>query len=104
MTSLIMCFIKYVLRIPLRMTDEHLIIGDDAIHGEEAYALFFEGQRSHVKGDYSGSAYPYEASRRGADSGANSGVDIISGESPPNGHVSDGDIDGETDDKISKQA
>lgn len=51
MTSVILAFIKYVLRIPLRMTDEHLEIGDDAIHGEEAYALFFEGQRSHVYGD-----------------------------------------------------
>lgn len=47
MTSLIMLFIKYVLRIPLRMTEEHMLIGDDAIHGEEAYALFYEGQRSH---------------------------------------------------------
>lgn len=53
MTSLIMLFIKYVLRIPLRMTDEHLEVGDDAIHGEEAYALFYEGQRNHWKeGDY----------------------------------------------------
>ena len=51
MTSVIMAFIKYVLRIPLRMSEEHLEIGDDAVHGEEAYALFFEGQRSHVYGD-----------------------------------------------------
>lgn len=29
-----MCFIKYACRIPLRMTEEELIIGDDAIHGE----------------------------------------------------------------------
>ncbi|OJJ44261.1 hypothetical protein ASPZODRAFT_71698 [Penicilliopsis zonata CBS 506.65] len=48
MTSVIMLFIKYVLRIPLRMSDEHLMIGDDAVHGEEAYALFFEGERSHM--------------------------------------------------------
>lgn len=38
-TSAIMCFIKYVCRVPLRMTDEDLIIGDDAIHGEEAYCF-----------------------------------------------------------------
>ena len=38
-TSLIMLFIKYVLRIPLRMTEEELLIGDDAIHGEEAYCF-----------------------------------------------------------------
>ncbi|KAI9672076.1 MAG: hypothetical protein M1831_001889 [Alyxoria varia] len=46
-TSLIMAFIKYVLRIPLRMSDSHLLIGDDAVHGEEAYALFFEGEHSY---------------------------------------------------------
>lgn len=38
-TSLIMLFIKHVLRIPLRMTEEELLIGDDAIHGEEAYCF-----------------------------------------------------------------
>jgi hypothetical protein len=32
-TSLILLFIKYALRIPLRMSDEMLLIGDDAIHG-----------------------------------------------------------------------
>lgn len=40
MTSIIMLFIKYVLRIPLRMSDEMLEIGDDAVHGEEAYTFF----------------------------------------------------------------
>lgn len=39
-TSLIMCFIKYVCRVPLRMTEEELLIGDDAIHGEEAYCFY----------------------------------------------------------------
>jgi Amt family ammonium transporter len=38
-TSLIMCFIKYVLRIPLRMSEAELLAGDDAIHGEAAYVL-----------------------------------------------------------------
>jgi Amt family ammonium transporter len=38
-TSLIMLFIKYALRIPLRLSDEVLMAGDDAIHGEEAYAF-----------------------------------------------------------------
>jgi Amt family ammonium transporter len=38
-TSLILCFIKYVLRIPLRMTEEELIAGSDMIHGEAAYVL-----------------------------------------------------------------
>lgn len=38
-TSLIMAFIKYVCRIPLRMTDEQLVIGDYAIHREEPYTF-----------------------------------------------------------------
>lgn len=38
-TSLILLFIKYVLRIPLRMSDEMCMIGDDAFHGEAAYVF-----------------------------------------------------------------
>lgn len=43
MTPLILYFIKYVLRIPLRMSEEDLLIGDDAIHGEEAYGFALGG-------------------------------------------------------------
>lgn len=39
-TSLIMLFIKYVCRIPLRMSEEDMVIGDDAAHGEAAYCFF----------------------------------------------------------------
>lgn len=42
-TSLIMLFIKHVLRVPLRMTDAELEIGDDAAHGEAAYT-FADGE------------------------------------------------------------
>ncbi|KAL5550773.1 hypothetical protein UlMin_000949 [Ulmus minor] len=42
-TSIILQVIKVV--IPLRMTEEELTIGDDAAHGEEAYALAGQGQR-----------------------------------------------------------
>lgn len=38
-TSLIMMFIKFVCRVPLRMTDEMCEIGDYAIHGEEPYTF-----------------------------------------------------------------
>jgi Amt family ammonium transporter len=38
-TSLIMCFIKFVCRIPLRMGQEMLDIGDYAVHGEEPYTF-----------------------------------------------------------------
>lgn len=36
---------------PLRMNEEQLLIGDDAIHGEEAYAFFGDGERTPVRGD-----------------------------------------------------
>lgn len=42
-TSIILCLIKLVL--PLRMTEPELKIGDDAAHGEEAYALIGQGRR-----------------------------------------------------------
>lgn len=38
-TSLICLFIKYICRVPLRMSDQDLIVGDDATHGEAAYAF-----------------------------------------------------------------
>jgi Amt family ammonium transporter len=38
-TSLICLFIKYVCRIPLRMSETDLLSGDDAVHGEAAYFL-----------------------------------------------------------------
>ena len=42
--------IKYVFRVPLRMSEEMLLIGDDAVHGEDAYA-FGEVPRSILYGD-----------------------------------------------------
>jgi Amt family ammonium transporter len=38
-TSLIMLFIKYVLRVSLRMNEEQLAVGDYAVHGEEPYTF-----------------------------------------------------------------
>eukprot|EP00897_Mesotaenium_endlicherianum_P005910 jgi/Mesen1/5347/ME000267S04493 len=40
-TSVIMNVIKVI--VPLRMTDEQLEIGDEAVHGEDAYAMFGDG-------------------------------------------------------------
>ena len=37
--------------VPLRLNDETLLIGDDAVHGEEAYAIYADGQRVPVMGD-----------------------------------------------------
>ncbi|XP_041028899.1 ammonium transporter 2-like [Juglans microcarpa x Juglans regia] len=42
-TTLILLGIR--LFIPLRMPDEDLAIGDDAVHGEEAYALWGDGEK-----------------------------------------------------------
>jgi len=50
-TAIILLFIKYVLRIPLRMTEEELMIGDDAIHGEGAYVFGSEEEALLHHGD-----------------------------------------------------
>ncbi|XP_065859612.1 ammonium transporter 2 member 5-like [Euphorbia lathyris] len=43
-TTSVICFvIKFV--VPLRLSDEELQTGDDAIHGEEAYALWGDGEK-----------------------------------------------------------
>ena len=58
-TSAILCFIKYVLRVPLRMSDEQLLVGDFAVHGEEPYVFgeppehlgYSNGERAAVQHD-----------------------------------------------------
>ena len=42
-TTIICLAIKLV--IPLRMPDDLLLIGDEAVHGEEAYALWGDGEK-----------------------------------------------------------
>jgi Amt family ammonium transporter len=37
--------------VSLRMDEETLLIGDDAVHGEEAYAIFGDGHKLPVMGD-----------------------------------------------------
>jgi ammonium transporter, Amt family len=52
MTSIILLFIRFVLRIPLRMSDEDLLIGDEACHGENAYTWDVDPpSRSLLHGD-----------------------------------------------------
>lgn len=46
-TTIILMIIR--LFIPLRMGEEELAIGDDAAHGEEAYALWGDGERYDPK-------------------------------------------------------
>ena len=45
-TPIILLGIKYILRVPLRMSDEMLLVGDDAVHGEAAYT--FEDPQSTI--------------------------------------------------------
>ncbi|KAJ9180544.1 hypothetical protein P3X46_008772 [Hevea brasiliensis] len=42
-TTIILVTIR--LFMPLRMAEEQLVIGDDAVHGEEAYALWGDGEK-----------------------------------------------------------
>ncbi|WCJ37707.1 ammonium transporter 2 [Euphorbia peplus] len=42
-TSIICVIINLI--VPLRMSEEQLVIGDDAVHGEEAYALWGDGEK-----------------------------------------------------------
>jgi Amt family ammonium transporter len=55
-TAAILYFIKYVLRMKLRLTDEQLEIGDIAIHGEEAYPV--EEGLSHLSVSAAAEASP----------------------------------------------
>ncbi|XP_021282894.1 ammonium transporter 3 member 2-like [Herrania umbratica] len=43
MTSIICWFIRLI--VPLRLSDEELEIGDDTVHGEQAFALWHDGER-----------------------------------------------------------
>ncbi|MCO5597219.1 hypothetical protein L7F22_051295 [Adiantum nelumboides] len=46
MTSIICLGIRFM--VPLRMTEEQLISGDDGVHGEEAYAVWGDGEKFDV--------------------------------------------------------
>ena len=45
-TSVICLVIGFI--VPLRMSEEKLEVGDDAVHGEEAYALWGDGELHHI--------------------------------------------------------
>lgn len=42
-TSLICVLLQYI--VPLRMSEEDMAIGDEAAHGEEAYAIWGQGEK-----------------------------------------------------------
>ncbi|KAJ0080256.1 hypothetical protein Patl1_23307 [Pistacia atlantica] len=63
-TSLICWLIRAI--VPLRMTDEELQIGDEVVHGEEAFALFGDGMRfqnSKNNSIYDADEFSYATSR-----------------------------------------
>lgn len=70
-TTIILLAIR--LFIPLRMPEEQLVIGDDAVHGEEAYALWGDGEKyDPTKHGWNTSVYgqeiapsPYRTGARG---------------------------------------
>jgi len=68
-TSLIMCFIKYVCRVPLIMSGDDLLLGDDAVHGEAAYFFADDEVASVLPGklmdEEAGDITPPAASMRG---------------------------------------
>ena len=81
-TSAICLFIKYVLRIPLRYSEDALLIGDQEVHGEMPYAFFHDGR------------YEYD-SKYGQSSGG-----VIHGTDPEAGRSESSD---DPSDKIQKQ-
>ncbi|KAL9109935.1 MAG: hypothetical protein Q9227_005458 [Pyrenula ochraceoflavens] len=93
MTTIILLFIKYVCRIPLRMSEEDLILGDAAAHGEEPYAFYGDGRKSILYGDWEHrTPQDEEATARG--------LDIIRGQP---GHTNDQRIrNGSSSDEIKK--
>ena len=78
-----------------------MIVGDDAVHGEEAYALFFEGQRSHYQDDFGRSPMSHDAHSGILGSGHHgmSGAPII-GKSP---HVGNGNKSSDEENGTSKE-
>ncbi|KAF9686913.1 hypothetical protein SADUNF_Sadunf02G0039300 [Salix dunnii] len=64
-TSIICLLIRFV--VPLRLSDEELQTGDDAIHGEEAYALWGDGEKyeSRHNSVYGAEEFPQDVPKGG---------------------------------------
>ena len=90
-TSLIMLFIKYVCRVPLRYSDEQLLIGDDALHGEEAYCFYdnMDGleptQSAHLRAAES-AQYNIHGLGPVGKAHRQQKMDVLEGISPPDGN------------------
>ncbi|KAJ9188072.1 hypothetical protein P3X46_003467 [Hevea brasiliensis] len=67
-TTSVICFlIKFV--VPLRLADDELQTGDDAIHGEEAYALWGDGEKYESKHNSIYEEFPQVAPKGGGGGG-----------------------------------
>ena len=81
-----MVFIQYVCRVPLRMSDEDLAIGDYAIHGEEPYTFeYYNRNYRRVAGyGHEGPTDMEKASQRASGSHARSDPSdgILMGQDP----------------------
>lgn len=66
-TTIICLAIRLVM--PLRMPEEQLVVGDDAVHGEEAYALWGDGEKydptSNITHQHHTQPSPYGMGARG---------------------------------------
>uniref|UniRef100_A0A0E0CAW2 Ammonium transporter n=1 Tax=Oryza meridionalis TaxID=40149 RepID=A0A0E0CAW2_9ORYZ len=73
-TSLVCLAVRAV--VPLRMPEEELAIGDDAVHGEEAYALWGDGEKydSTKHGWYSDNNDTHHKNNKAAPSGVTQNV------------------------------
>lgn len=88
-TSLIMLFIKYVCRVPLRYSDDILAIGDDAIHSEEAYCFYdnydgLEPTQSTIMRAADAERHMIPGLGSVRDAHKQQKMDILEGISPPN--------------------
>jgi ammonium transporter, Amt family len=86
-TSLIMIFIKHVCRVPLRMSEADMAVGDFAIHGEEPYT-FAHYNIKHPASD------PLSLRKRWTNprlKEAEDGKGVLVGEEPKEMHASSGE-------------
>jgi len=86
-----MIFIKYVCRVPLRMNDEQLAIGDYAIHGEEPYTFeYYNRNFRRVGYEHASPTDEEKAIQRLSGEGSGSGEGVIMGQDPDHAKPHDG--------------
>jgi len=92
-----MIFIKYVCRVPLRMSVEDMEIGDYAIHGEEPYTFAYYNRNYRQSIGYGHSGPTDE--ERAVNAVGMSGVGNRDGMGNGNGGITEGVLMGQDPDK-----